>query len=309
MAKRFADTEIWNKDWFLDLTMKQKLLVKYVFDNCDCAGIYEISYRNLKTCFGIKIQKEDFEKIKQFKFLENGKIYIEDFIQFQYGVSIDCLNQKNNVHKGIFKSLNKNSILPTLSQPLANPCPRVLDKDKDKDKDNIHESCSNTLSEEKEKISIFEKVYPESPIIKEIEKYHKKKFKKSATYLLSAKQKQEICRITNENKLTFGHWKQIIKNASGGWIVNEGGNGFKKVKPCFDKILEKWERFYNNEYNLEKAEPDEEEQKKDIGPVKSFSDEERAEITRKARENLSPELRKQLEFREKFYGTNINTTT
>ncbi len=48
MAKRFTDTEIWQKDWFLDLPIKQKLLVKFIFDNCDCAGIYEISYRVLK---------------------------------------------------------------------------------------------------------------------------------------------------------------------------------------------------------------------------------------------------------------------
>ena len=37
MAKRFTDTEIWQKDWFLDLPIKQKLLVKFIFDNCDCA--------------------------------------------------------------------------------------------------------------------------------------------------------------------------------------------------------------------------------------------------------------------------------
>ena len=51
MVKRLSDSEIWNKDWFLDLTDKQKLLVKFLFDNCDCAGIYEISKRMLRVCF------------------------------------------------------------------------------------------------------------------------------------------------------------------------------------------------------------------------------------------------------------------
>ena len=60
MAKRFADTEIWNKDWFLELSIKQKLLLKYIFDNCDCAGVYEISYRNLKNCFDEEVTLEDF---------------------------------------------------------------------------------------------------------------------------------------------------------------------------------------------------------------------------------------------------------
>ena len=140
MPKRLVDTEIWNKDWFLDLSIKQKLLVKFLFDNCDCAGIYEISYRTLKNCFNEEIKKEDFEGIKQIKFISENKIFIEDFIQFQYGITLNQLNEKNNVHKGIIKSLNKNRIFSTLNQPLTNPCLRVLDKDKDKDKDKDNSS-------------------------------------------------------------------------------------------------------------------------------------------------------------------------
>ena len=134
MVKRLADSNIWNKDWFLDLPNKKKLLVKYLFDNCDCAGIYEISYRHLRNCFGEEITKNDFEGIKQIKFISDNKIFIEDFIKFQYNVSIPLLNPSNNVHKGIIASLKKNNLL-RVAQGLGNPCPRVLDKDKDKDKD------------------------------------------------------------------------------------------------------------------------------------------------------------------------------
>lgn len=147
MPKRLVDTEIWNKDWFLDLSIKQKLLVKFLFDNCDCAGIYEISYRTLKNCFNEEIKKEDFEGIKQIKFISENKIFLEDFIQFQYGITINQLNEKNNVHKGIIKSLNKNGIFSTLNQPLVNPYPRVLVKDmvKDKDKDKDKEKNNSSL--------------------------------------------------------------------------------------------------------------------------------------------------------------------
>ena len=134
MARRMVDTDIWKKDWFLDLSIKQKLIVKFLYDNCDCAGIYEISYRTLKNCFNEEIIKSDLEGIKQIKFISDNKIFIEDFIQFQYGISIEQLNPtKSNVHKGICKSLKKNGLL-TLNEPLPNPCLRVLDKDKDKDK-------------------------------------------------------------------------------------------------------------------------------------------------------------------------------
>lgn len=151
MAKRFTDTEIWQKDWFLDLPIKQKLLVKFIFDNCDCAGIYEISYRVLKNCFGEEIKKEDFEAIKQVKFISENKIFIEDFIKFQYGISISELDENKNVHKGILKKLSKINIFPTLEQGLANPKPRVQDKDKDKDKDKVLSEKEDRVQGEGEK--------------------------------------------------------------------------------------------------------------------------------------------------------------
>lgn len=150
MAKRLSDTGIWNKDWYQELSIKQKLLVKFLFDNCDCAGIYEISWRNLKNCFNEEIKKEDFEGIKQVKFINENTIFIEDFIKFQYNVNFDELNEKNNVHKGILKSLRKYNIFPTLPQPLVNPYPRVLDKDKVKVKDKDKESKEDLQEEKKE---------------------------------------------------------------------------------------------------------------------------------------------------------------
>lgn len=147
MAKRFTDGEIWQKDWFLSLELKQKLLVKYIFDNCDCAGVYEISYRTLSNIFGCEITKADFLAIKQVKFVAENKIFIEDFIPFQYGVEISELNEKYSVHKGIIKKLNKINYFETLNQPLSNSTFEELqDKDKVKDKDNI----SHNVIEEKE---------------------------------------------------------------------------------------------------------------------------------------------------------------
>ena len=64
-----------------------------------------------------------------------------------------------------------------------------------------------------------------------------------------------MCRIHNENKLKVEQWKKIILNASGGWSIKDG-NSWKTVMPSFAKILSEWERFYNNEYNLEKPKRD-----------------------------------------------------
>lgn len=111
MPKRLADTEIWNKDWFLDLSLKQKLLVKFLFDNCDCAGVYQISYRNLRNCFGEEITREDFIGIKQVKFIADDKVFIEDFINFQYlNADRPYLNPNNKAHLGVIRRLIKNNI-------------------------------------------------------------------------------------------------------------------------------------------------------------------------------------------------------
>ena len=108
MTKRFTDNEIWSKDWFLNLDDKQKLLTKFIFDNCDCAGVYEISWRMLKIFFTSDITREDFEKIKQVRFLDDNTIFVEDFVNFQCSISsINELNPNNNAHKGIIKRLKK----------------------------------------------------------------------------------------------------------------------------------------------------------------------------------------------------------
>lgn len=284
MAKRYYDSEIWKKKWFQKITDVQRSLFLYMLANCDCAGIYEPD--SIMLSFFIKtddVQKEisEINTIKkQVEILPNGRFFIIDFIEFQYFNTKDKhLNINNNAHKGVIKCLIKNDIdikkYLAPNEPLMSPCLGALDMDKDMDKDK--KECSNTTLNE---VNNFVKIHPESEVIKKIENYHKEKFKK-AKYLLSAKQKQEICKITNDNQLEFEHWKQIIKNASGGWRIHQGGNQYKRQKPCFDKILEKWERFYNNEYNLEKAEPDEEEQPKNIvKAVYEPTEEEKAEIER-----------------------------
>lgn len=150
MPKRFSDSEIWTKDWFLDLSIKQKLLLKFLFDNCDCAGIYEISYRTLKNCFNEEITKEDFKGLKQVKFIDENTIFIEDFIKFQYNTEIKDLNSKYSVHKGIIKKLNKYNIFERVAQGLDNSTLEELQVKvmvKDKDKVNI---SSSELKEEKE---------------------------------------------------------------------------------------------------------------------------------------------------------------
>lgn len=149
MAKRMGDTDIWSKDWYLDLTDKQKLLVRFLFDNCDCAGFYEISKRMLRVCFEQPITREDFEAIKQVRFINENTIFIEDFINFHYNIEISQLNEKYNLHKGIIRRLNKYGIFSTLSQGLGNPYPTLQEQEKEKEKEN-----NNTLNKQIDTLNI-----------------------------------------------------------------------------------------------------------------------------------------------------------
>lgn len=110
MGKRFTDTEIWDKEWFMQLPPKQKCLVKYVRDKCDLAGIWSPNYLLATVYIGEQVFEDDLLLIddgNQFEKIEDGKIYCTGFIDFQYGSS---LNPQSPVHKKIIDILAKHNI-------------------------------------------------------------------------------------------------------------------------------------------------------------------------------------------------------
>lgn len=95
MAKRFTDTDLWQKEWFQLLSLKEKVLVKFLFENCDNAGVWETNYRFASFIIGENFNFEDLENINRKKELfikfDTNKIYIKNFIEFQYGkLSFNC---------------------------------------------------------------------------------------------------------------------------------------------------------------------------------------------------------------------------
>ncbi len=112
MAKRFTDTTKWNEDWFLDLSLPNKLFWIYICDNCNHAGIFKPNKRMFELLVSSKVNIKDFLKVcnhekERIKILENGRWYITKFLEFQYGVK---LNPSNRVHKSIIKILDQNNV-------------------------------------------------------------------------------------------------------------------------------------------------------------------------------------------------------
>ena len=236
MTKRFCDTEIWQKEWFLDLPIKQKLLTKFIFDNCDCAGIYEISWRLLKFYFNEEITREDFTKIKQVRFINENTIFIEDFILFQCSInSLNDLNPNNNAHKGIIKRLEKYNLLPAPNVPLTSPLlgahsgaqekekemEKEIEKDKDKEKEEEEKFDIYTSPEIEKVFSLYEKNCPNLCKLS-MERRNSKVRQKVADFLFEVKNDfdytEKLC--IKANKLKFIVDKRID---FGGLINNHIG--------------------------------------------------------------------------------------
>ena len=135
MAKRFADTELWQKAWFQDLTIKEKVLVMFLFGNCDCAGVWDINYRLASFIIGETVTEEDIKKINDkkelFIFLSENKIFVKKFIEFQYGnLSDNC-----KPHKPIIERLKNYGIYERVIKPFGNPLETLEEKEKEKEKE------------------------------------------------------------------------------------------------------------------------------------------------------------------------------
>lgn len=152
MAKRFVDTELWQKEWFQDLTLKQKVLVKYIFENCDCAGVWEHNFRIASFIIGEKVSIEDIKEIntkkEQFIFFEKDKIYIKNFIEFQYGT----LSENCKPHKPVIEKLKKYKILDRVLKGFPKGFKTLEEKEqeqyKEKEKENTSFLGSSFLKDE-----------------------------------------------------------------------------------------------------------------------------------------------------------------
>lgn len=133
MAKRFVDNEIWKKEWFQDLNLKHKILIKYIFENCDIAGVMEMNYRLASFLIGEKITKTDIEEInnakEQFYFIDDKKIYIRNYIEFQYGT----LSENCKPHKPVIDKLKKYGIFERVCKGFAKGINTLEEKEKEKE--------------------------------------------------------------------------------------------------------------------------------------------------------------------------------
>lgn len=134
MAKRFTDNQKWAKPFIRSLQAPYKILWLYILDECDHAGVWQVDIDVARIKTGCdELSLEDAKKFfgdKIVMFDNDEKMFIQDFIDFQYGT----LNPENRAHNSVISILSKYK-LNKKNKPLASPLQGDKDKDMVKDKE------------------------------------------------------------------------------------------------------------------------------------------------------------------------------
>ncbi|WP_176777420.1 hypothetical protein [Candidatus Avelusimicrobium faecicola] len=166
MGKRFTDTDKWTKQWFGDLSIREKVLWLYCCDACDAAGIADFSTKFFSVSVGFPVKKETLDKAfgDRIVWLESSKFFIPSFIEFQYGQ----LTEACKPHKPIIKELEK---LGLLVMENGKGTVRVLkgyskgiNTLEEKEKEKEQEKETKGVVGEKEPFDEFWAVYPKQRI-------------------------------------------------------------------------------------------------------------------------------------------------
>jgi hypothetical protein len=130
MAKRFTDSEKWNKASFHKWSPKAKFLWLYLCDRCDHAGLWDPNFELLEFHLGFTTNAEEISNLfgERVMWTQSGKLYLTTFFEFQYG-QFD--KAKSKCALSAFSRLEKEGLF----KPLPNPSLRVKDTDTDTDTD------------------------------------------------------------------------------------------------------------------------------------------------------------------------------
>ena len=224
MAKRMTDSGIWRNPFFRALPPAYKSLWRFITDDCDHAGIWNVDFEIAELLIGLTIEETTAVELfgDRIVVLDGGlKWFIPSFIEFQYN---GYLNPKNNTHNSVIKILAKNgidvvdgyidinSLKQTTNKPLNKPLPSpssgALDKDKDKErKRGVGEKTKKKdFANEKHFQAVYE-LYPKKIGKKEAFRHYKASVKTEQDYL-------DIQTALKNYKLSSDFKKGFICNAS-----------------------------------------------------------------------------------------------
>jgi hypothetical protein len=116
---RLSNPSLWDRDWFLDLEGRFQLFCLYIRDHCNCAGVWQPSFKRFEQATGFRINQSEYlaaankDEKNRVIVLPSGKWWIVGFIEDQCNSGL-TLSPSSNFHKGIINSLEANEV-PYLS--------------------------------------------------------------------------------------------------------------------------------------------------------------------------------------------------
>lgn len=213
MPKRFTDTQIWEKEWFMALSPKLKCLWRYLTERCDQAGVWEPNWQLATIYIGEKVSQLDLSAFgDHIEILSSGKVFIPDFINFQYG----RLSESSPAHKPIFRAIEKNNLTHRVFNRVSD---RLSNSLQEKEKEKEEEIVSN-------KAEIERLIFSDEQFMEALHMAHKGK---------NFRQAFSECYIHHSNNReppkTLGEWKQKYNSWLIRWRPDHGSNGKIKLNP------------------------------------------------------------------------------
>ena len=136
MSKRFMDTALWQKEWFMLLPPKNKCAVLYLFSHCDNVGVWCPNTKLADSMIGAKAGWDELPSLcnDNIKLLKNGKWFLVDFCDFQYGE----LNPSCKPHASYINLLKKHGLFESeemyANEGYTKGIHTLKEKEKEKDK-------------------------------------------------------------------------------------------------------------------------------------------------------------------------------
>lgn len=147
MSKRFIDTNLFNDEWFCDLSKDGKLFFIYFITNCDHAGILRLNKKLFEFQSGIKNSSTVIEELSnRLITLKDGVYLMPKFIKFQYP---DFPKSNVNQQQGAIKILESYGIKIEQIKELINSSSTVhkdfnKSYDSDNDSDNVNGNANDS---------------------------------------------------------------------------------------------------------------------------------------------------------------------
>ena len=142
MAKRFIDTELWDKTKFNSCSQKIKLLTIFITCKSDLIGVFKMAPMLINAYIGDTVTEEEILSIPcDIVKLEDGVYWLERFCAFQYGE----LSETCRPHKKYIQMLKSSNLYERVSKGYSKGINTLQDKEQDKEQDKDKEKTKKNI--------------------------------------------------------------------------------------------------------------------------------------------------------------------